>query len=171
MRPTRWIKEKLLAWLSYNPPFSSSRYVWPCTPAPIVQTIGEEIERPSDVTSSEYPGGVVVGNEPVRVGSAFKIAGSGLPGRATREPEGRLGHFALGLGRRNCGMAFRTDVAANIPFGGRWRFGGPPTLAGDAIGRGVRQLIPGRVLLGGSDKQGSETQPTYMPPPESLKTA
>ncbi|HEX4757182.1 MAG TPA: hypothetical protein VH308_04335 [Terracidiphilus sp.] len=62
-------------------------------------------------------------------------------------------------------MAFRTGVAANIHFGGRWRFGGPPTLAGDAISRGVRQLIPGRVLLGGSDKQGSETQPTSYPHP------
>ena len=109
----------------------------------------------------------VVGNEPVRVGSAFKIAGSGHSGRATREPEGRLGHFALGLGRRNCGMAVRTDAAANIPFGGRWRFGGPPTQAGYAISRGVRQLIRGRVSLSGSDKQSSETQPSCCPRPNS----
>jgi hypothetical protein len=58
-------------------------------------------------------------------------------------------------------MAFRTDVAANVPFGGRWRFGGPPTLAGDAISRGVRQLIRGRVPLSGRDKQSSETDATY----------
>ena len=30
----------------------------------------------------------IAGNEPVGVGSAFKISGRGLPGRATREPEG-----------------------------------------------------------------------------------
>jgi hypothetical protein len=57
-------------------------------------------------------------------------------------------------------MAFRTGVAANIHFGGRWRFGGPPTQAGDAISCGVRQLIPGRVLLSNSDKRSSETRPT-----------
>ncbi|SPE18129.1 hypothetical protein SBA5_1380001 [Candidatus Sulfotelmatomonas gaucii] len=65
------------------------------------------------------------------------------------------------MGRRNCGMAFRTDIAANVPFGGRWRFGGPPTLAGDTISRGVRQFIRGRVLLAGSDEQSSQTEPTY----------
>ena len=58
-------------------------------------------------------------------------------------------------------MAIHTGVAANIHFGGRRRFSGPPTQAGDAISCGVRQLISGRVLLGGSEKWGSETQPTY----------
>jgi hypothetical protein len=66
-------------------------------------------------------------------------------------------------------MAFRTDVAANILFGGRWRSGGPPTPAGDSISRCVRQLIPGRVLLIGRDKQGSETQPTSDYCPNSQK--
>lgn len=57
-------------------------------------------------------------------------------------------------------MAFRTDIAAHIPSGGCRRLGRPPTLAGDAISGGVRQLIAGRVLLGVSPKQRRETQPT-----------
>jgi hypothetical protein len=69
------------------------------------------------------------------------------------------------LRRVNRGVAFRTGVAAYIPFGGSWRFGGPPTLTGHAISRSVRQLIPGRGLLGATDKQGSETQPTWYRPP------
>jgi len=56
-------------------------------------------------------------------------------------------------------MAFCTDVAAYIPLGGRWRFGRPPTVAGDAIGSRIRQLIASRVLLGVSDKRRKETQP------------
>src|SRR5579859_1983415 len=103
----------------------------------------------------------VVGNEPVSVGSAFKISGGRLPGRATREPESSLSHLALCLGRFNSGMTIRTGVATNIPFCGRWRFGGPPTQTCNAIGCGVRQLIPVRALLGGGDKQDSQAQPTY----------
>ena len=101
----------------------------------------------------------VAGNKPVRVGSAFKIAGSGLPSRATRESESSLGHFAPGLGRGNRNMAFRADVAAHIALGGRWRFGRPPTVAGDAIGGGIRQLVTSRVLLGVSGKRRKKTQP------------
>src|SRR5581483_1122580 len=59
----------------------------------------------------------VIGNEPVCVGSALKISRSGLSGHTAREPEGRFGHFALGLGGFYCGMARRTDVAANISLG------------------------------------------------------
>ena len=58
-------------------------------------------------------------------------------------------------------MAFRAHAAANIPFGGSWRLGGPPTLAADTIGRGVRQLILGRVPLGAGEMQCCETQPNY----------
>ena len=103
----------------------------------------------------------VVWNEPVRVGSAYKISGRGFPGRTTREPVSCLSHFALGLGSANIGMAFHTDVTANIPLDGCWGFSGPPTLTVDAVSRGVRQLIRGRVVLGGSDKQSSKTQETY----------